>query len=609
MPNVIKRLPDHVANQIAAGEVVQRPASVVKELLENAIDAGATKIQLILKEAGRTLVQVIDNGKGMTETDARLCFDKHATSKIDSIEDLFSIGTKGFRGEAMASIAAVAQVELKTKITGEDLGIHIQIEGSEIKKQEPCNTLEGTNILVKNLFFNIPARRNFLKSNAVETRHIIDEFQRVALTHPEVELEMHHNGNEIYHLKKEGLRSRIVSVFGKAYNERLVPIEEETSIIKLSGFIGKPECARKTRGEQFFFVNNRFIKSHYFNHAVNGAYKDLIPTDLHPSYYIYLEVDPKSIDVNIHPTKTEVKFEDERSIYAILQSAVKQSLGRYNITPTIDFEQETSFQVAPIPRDRVIEAPTIHPNPNYNPFSLSPEQSDFGSRKVEQQEVAALDNMYQQLGNKVAHLTVTSEPVQTNFSEDLGNTDEKLPYQLHGRYIINHIKSGFIVIDQRRAHQRILFEQAIVDLANNQIARQQLLFPITLDFSQQDIALLQSVSEKLNGMGFDLSEFGKGTVIVNGIPASLSEDEISSSIDEILNGLKNEGNADLKLEEKIARSMAKAASVKQGIRLNIEEMKAMIDQLFACEQPYYSPTGKPTIVTISMDELEKKFKG
>jgi len=330
MPDVIKLLPDHVANQIAAGEVVQRPASVVKELVENAIDAGATKIQLIVKDAGKALVHVIDNGFGMTDTDSRLCFEKHATSKINTVDDLFSIQTKGFRGEAMASIAAVAQVELKTRRPEDEVGTRLVIEGSEVKTQEPVSTPVGTSIQVKNLFFNIPARRNFLKSNPIETRHIIEEFQRVAFTHPEIELEFHHNGNEVFHLVGGPLRQRIVALMGRNYNEKLVPIKEETTILSISGFIGKPEAARKKRGEQYFFVNNRFIKSHYFNHAVTGAYKDLISKEQFPSYFIYLQVDPTTIDVNIHPTKTEVKFEDERSIYAIIRTAVKQGLGKFN---------------------------------------------------------------------------------------------------------------------------------------------------------------------------------------------------------------------------------------------------------------------------------------
>jgi len=610
MPDVIKLLPDHVANQIAAGEVVQRPASVVKELVENAIDAGATKIQLIVKDAGKALVRVIDNGCGMTDTDCRLCFEKHATSKINTVDDLFSIQTKGFRGEAMASIAAVAQVEVNTRRPEDEIGTKLIIEGSEVKLQEPTSTPVGTSIEVKNLFFNIPARRNFLKSNPIETRHIIEEFQRIAFTHPETELIFHHNGNEIFNLNGGTLRQRIVAIMGKNYNEKLVPIEEETSILKISGFIGKPEAARKKRGEQYFFVNNRFIKSPYFNHSVVKGYEELIANDQFPSYFIYLEVDPTTIDVNIHPTKTEVKFEDERSIYAILNSATKQSLGRYNITPTLDFEQETSFNVAPLPKNAVVSAPKIEQDPDYNPFKLEPSQSDFKHKKVSTSDIAALEKMYQSLpSDKQELITVSSEDeTQGSIDEVVDIEEKKLPYQLHKKYIINHIKSGFIVIDQQRAHERILFEQFVQKIANNVVGTQQMMFPLTLELSQQDIGILQSVSNDLIGMGFDISEFGSGSVIINGIPAVLSESDVKTTMEEILESLNDEISS-IKLGEKMARSMARAAGIKKGKNLSIEEMQNLIDELFACEQPFYTPTGKPTTVTVPLDELERKFEG
>lgn len=602
MSDVIKMLPDKVANQIAAGEVIQRPASVVKELLENAVDAGAEKVQLIIKDAGKTLVQVIDDGSGMSVTDARLCFEKHATSKIKDVNDLFDIRTKGFRGEAMPSIAAVAQVELKTKQENENVGTAIKIEGSEILSQEPTSCAKGTNILVKNLFFNIPARRNFLKSNPVETRHIVEEFQRISLTHPEVEFTLHHNDKEAFHLTKGNLRQRITSLFGKNYNERLVPINEETSILRLNGFIGKPEFARKTRGEQYFFVNNRFIKSNYFNHAIFTAYDELIQNGMYPSYFIYMEVDPTTIDVNIHPTKTEVKFEDERAIYSILKSATMQSLGRYNIAPTLDFEKETSFDINPPTQGTVIKAPVFKPDPNYNPFKEDSGKSfsdgSFTQTKIEQEDIASLEEMYQKIDEEI--------PTEES-SQLMEQKEEKAPYQLHGRYIVNHIKSGFLMIDQQRAHERILFEQYIVNIATNQSGSQQLLFPITLEMSQQDIEMLQSVSSQLNGIGFDISEFGKGTIIINGIPATLAQIRIQVAIDEILQNLKDTGEANLKLEEKLARSLAKSASIKPGVKLEQEEMKAIIDQLFACEVPYYTPNGKATVITVPLEEIEAKF--
>jgi len=603
MPDIIKLLPDNVANQIAAGEVVQRPASVLKELLENAVDAGASKIQVVLKDAGRSLIQVIDDGCGMSTTDARLCFEKHATSKINSIDDLFSIQTKGFRGEAMSSIAAVAQVEMKTCRDTDELGTHLVIEGSEVKSQNPISVPAGTIVLVKHLFFNVPARRNFLKSNAVELRHIIAEFYRVALTHPDIAFEMHHNDNEVSNLISGSLRQRIVAIMGKNYNEKLVPIEEDTSIIGLGGFIGKPEAARKKRGEQYFFVNNRFIKSPYLNHAVVKAYEELIATDQHPSYFIYLDIDPATIDVNIHPTKTEIKFEDERSIYAILRSAVRLSLGRYNIAPTLDFEQETSFDVSPIPKNRTVSSPNIKSDPNYNPFKLSSSQSDFGGKKVSSSDIMALEDMY-----KKADGHTSTEPTENDQLNNLIEVEEqRLPYQLHKKYIINHIKSGFIVIDQQKAHERILFERLIQAIAHNRMTTQQILFPLTVELSQQDIELLQSVSSELNGMGFDISEFGKGSIIVNGIPSILQEKNLHDAIDQILSNLNDEGQINVRFEEQLARSISKAQSIKSGHFLAVEEMQNLADELFACEQPFYTPTGKPTTVTVPIEEFEKKF--
>lgn len=601
MPNVIKLLPDHVANQIAAGEVVQRPASVVKELLENAVDANAQNIQVILKEAGRSLVQVIDDGKGMNPTDTRMCFEKHATSKIESVDDLFSIQTKGFRGEAMSSIAAVAQVEIKSRTEKEDLGTRFIIEGSEIKINEPCPTSIGTNIQVKNLFYNVPARRNFLKSNAAELRRIIEEFQRIALTHPELGMKMHHNGNEIHNLIGQTLRQRIVAIMGKNFNEKLVPIEEETSIIQVNGFIGKPESARKSRGEQYFFVNNRFIKSPYLNHAVVKAYDELIATDQHPTYFIYLTVDPATIDVNIHPTKTEIKFEDERSIYAILRSAAKQSLGRYNIAPTLDFNQETSFEITPLPKERSISPPDVKGDPNYNPFDLSSAQSDFTAKKASSSDILALENMYKNANDAL--------PVDRDDSELelIEVKEQRLPYQLHKKYIINHIKSGFVLIDQQKAHERILFERYIQKIANNAMGSQQVLFPITLKLSNQDIALLQSVSQQLIGMGFDISEFGQGSIIINSIPNVVNEMNLQHAFELVLTSLKDEGQISIRFEEKLARSMAKAECIKRGQTLSVLEMQNLIDELFACEQPFYSPSGKPTTVNVPLEEFEKKF--
>src|ERR1051326_2451951 len=429
MPDIIRLLPDSVANQIAAGEVIQRPASAVKELMENAVDAEATTIKLIVRDAGKTLLQVTDNGKGMSETDARLCFERHATSKIEKADDLFNIRTKGFRGEALASIAAIAQVELKTRLRGEQLGTQVIIEGSEVKSQEPCACSEGTSFSIKNLFYNVPARRNFLKSDPVEFRHIIEEFQRVALPHPEISFSLHHNGQEVFHLPAATFRQRISGVFGNNYNERLVPVEEETSIVKVGGFIGKPQFARKTRGEQFFFLNNRFIKSAYLNHAVQMAFEELLPADSFPSYFLLLEVQPNTIDVNIHPTKTEVKFEDEKFIYSILRSAVKRALGKYNISPTLDFEKETAFDINPLPKNASVKIPTITVNPDYNPFEIKNKipssreiySSRFSEKKFPENEMNVPKEEQQHFNNELTQA---------------GNIEKRPVFQLHAKYII-----------------------------------------------------------------------------------------------------------------------------------------------------------------------------
>lgn len=457
MPDIIQLLPDAVANQIAAGEVVQRPASAVKELLENAIDAGADQIRLIVKNAGKSLIQVTDNGCGMSITDARHCFERHATSKIRKAEDLFEIRTMGFRGEAMASIAAIAQVELKTKRIEDELGTVIEIEGSEIINQYPENIAAGTNISVKNLFYNIPARRNFLKSNPVEMRHIIEEFQRVALAHPQIFFSLHSDGNELFHLPKESLKQRIVHLFGNSYNQRLVPVEEDTTILRVTGFIGKPEYAKKTRGEQYFFVNNRFVKDPYLHHAVMNAYEEILPSDAFPLYVLFIDIDPSKIDINVHPTKTEIKYEDEKSIYAILRSAVKRSLGRYNITPTLDFDQETSFNqmITQKPLDE-IQAPTINFNPDFNPFETGEKSArssagKFGGYDDVFTRKAATPQNWDKLYEVTTQPSPTQIPLELPTEErrvpqrevsDEENGHTKLFFQLHQRYIVSQIHSG-----------------------------------------------------------------------------------------------------------------------------------------------------------------------
>lgn len=639
MPDIIELLPDAVANQIAAGEVIQRPASVVKELLENAIDAGGNKIKVIIKDAGRTLIQIIDNGCGMSDTDARMSFERHATSKIKAAKDLFDLHTKGFRGEALASIAAIAHVELKTRLTGEELGTHLIMEGSVIQSQEMCSTSEGTSFAVKNLFYNVPARRNFLKSNQVEMRHIIDEFHRVSMTHPDVEFVLHHNDDELFNLQAGSTRQRIVALMGKNYNQRLVPLEQSTDIVELTGFVGKPEFARKTRGEQYFFVNDRFIKSTYLNHAVSNAYRNLMQGGHHPSYFIYMNIDPSFIDVNIHPTKTEIKFEDEKAIYAILMSSVKQSLGKYNITPTIDFEQETSFNIDAIDLKRPIKEPTITFDPNYNPFEaekstggssaqrsgsngtgshgsgavIRPSKAWEESFAINTESDTIREENYatalSEIGDMHAEETAPEQQLISSDWEQDTETEKKVTVQLHHKYILSHIKSGLLVVDQYRAHVRIIFEQLVHAMAENKGLSQQQLFPQTVEFNAADYQLVQDLKPELNRLGFDLDDFGKNTLVVNGMPSDAGDANAKVLLDELLEQYKHSSDS-LKLgaSEKLAYALASSMAIKSGKALSEEEMNDLIDRLFACEVPLYSPSGKPVVVTYTLAELDKRFE-
>ena len=540
MPDIIQLLPDSVANQIAAGEVVQRPASAIKELLENSVDAGATNIKLIVKESGKTLLQVIDNGKGMSETDARMAFERHATSKIQSAEDIFEIKTKGFRGEALASIAAVAQVELKTRQEKEELGSILKIEGSKINSQEFGNTPKGTSIEVKNLFFNIPARRNFLKSNNVELRHIIDEFERVAIPHPSIHFSFFHNGNELFNLQPASLRQRIVNVFGKKFNEKLVPVEEETPILKLSGFIGKPEFSKKTRGEQFFFTNNRFIKNNYLHKAVCAAFEGLINEDSHPSYFLFLEIDPSKIDVNIHPTKTEIKFEDERAIHTIIRTAVKHALGQYNIAPSLDFDTDQQFSVPPLPKGTVVQNPGITIDPTFNPFEDRRKvQKGTSSLRAPQSSQKSEHQDWESLMNNLPEI----EPEQTQ-QEDLGleessGFESKTFTQVGKKYIFTKHGDGIIMVHIQRAHERILFEHFLAAIQNHSSASQQLLFPQNISFTPSDFEIVKSLMPKLGSMGFDIDEFGKNEVIINGIPLEMEESSIKGVFENLIENEKD----------------------------------------------------------------------
>ena len=549
----------------------------------------------------------------MTETDARMSFERHATSKIKNADDLFAIKTKGFRGEALASMAAIAHLELKTKIVDIDLGSQILIEGSEIVSQEPVSCNNGTSISIKNLFYNVPARRNFLKSNGVETRHIIDEFERVALTHPDIHFTMNHNGNEVFNLPSSGLRQRVVNVLGKKYNDRLVPIEEYTNILNITGYIVKPEFSKRTRGEQFFFVNNRFIKSTYLNHSVTSAYRELIAKDQFPSYFIYLEVEPNTIDINIHPTKTEVKFEDEKSIYAIINSAVKNSIGKYNIAPSLDFSQETSFNIPPLKQGQTIAEPVIKVNPGFNPFEMdkgSPVNS-FTKKNISQQQLSAnldfLDQNNSPLVKSSDNITENAG-LEQNWSGLVEAEKEVKTYQLHRKFILTQTGSGLLIINQQRAHQQILFEQFIFELNRNTAETQKLMFPKTIELKNSDFELILEVLSEIKHIGFDIEVFGKNTLAINGLPIGVEETNCEKIIEEFIEQIKNNANEiSVNNRNKLAMSLAKSSSIKNGRKLSAEEMNAIVDQLFACETPYHSPNGKPIIIKINEEELDQRF--
>ena len=590
--DIIQLLPDHVANQIAAGEVIQRPASAVKEMLENAIDSGAYNIQLIIKDAGKTLIQVVDNGCGMSEIDARMCFERHATSKIKDANDLFAIRTMGFRGEAMASMAAIAHIELKTKPHSESLGIRIIIEGGEIKEQENCAAANGTSIAIKNLFYNVPARRNFLKSDQVELKHIIEEFQRIALAHPEVSLSMHHNNNELFQLPQSSLRKRIVAVFGNKYNEKLVPVEEETNLVIINGFVGKPEFAKKTRGEQYFFVNKRFIKSGYLHHAVTTAFEELIPSRFHPSYLLFFDVDPQLIDINIHPTKTEIKFEDEKAIYAIIRSCVKRALGQHNIVPSLDFERDPSFDNIQS-NNKEVKAPTIKVDTSYNPFN-----------NVSAKKQAKIENWEALFENIPSSQTQPKQvPIEQEWEE---SSLQKVSFQLHQQYILSPIKSGLIIIHQQRAHERILYEQ-FLSLGDNHANCQQLLLPQTVELSTTDMALIEGMKEEVQQLGFAWEKMGSNKIAIQGIPADGTQENAQHLFEDLLEQYKNNAKVESSNSDKLARALAKSISVKKGRKLSGTEMNRLIDDLFACEMPNATASGLATLITLTLEELADKF--
>jgi DNA mismatch repair protein MutL len=617
MQNIITLLPESVANQIAAGEVVQRPASVVKELLENAIDAKATFIKLIVKDAGKTLIQVIDNGLGMNPVDARMAFERHATSKIKIAEDLFQLHTKGFRGEALASIAAVAQVELKTKRDSDIVGQLIEIEGNKFIKQEECQAQTGSSFSVKNLFFNIPARRNFLKDDNVELKHIIDEFERVCLPHANIHFQLFSNGNEIYNLPSTTLIERITGLFSKNLKGKLVQISENTDVVNISGYIGTPESAKKRRGDQYLFVNDRFIKSPYLHHSIAEAYRELISNDAHPTYYLFLNVNPETIDINIHPTKTEIKFQDEKIIYALLHSSVKRALGKANLAPSLDFNSEMSFE---IDYSKTVSQPTVTVNTDYNPFSTKHQTSSYNSSNYKQNKENELqknnkdnwETLYQNYNNtdykaENEAFQLEKEAIQTQLIND-GVTYKG--FQLFNKYIISAHENGLLVIDQQRAHERILYEHYISTKNKNvNTPTQQMLFPITIELTANDFVLLESLNQHFKQLGFDIEPFGKNTMVVQGTPAELGEFNTLELIEGILETYKlNTFDTKIDAFENLCKSMAKSAGIKYGKTLEEQEITLMLENLFLCENPMYSPNGKPIILEMSKLELDAFFK-
>ena len=612
MADIIQLLPDHVANQIAAGEVVQRPASVVKELLENAIDAQATTIKLVVKEAGKTLVQVIDNGSGMSVTDARLSFERHATSKIRTADDLFQLHTKGFRGEALASIAAIAHVELKTKQAQDDIGTQIIIEGSEVKEQNVIVTPQGTSIAVKNLFFNIPARRNFLKSNPVELRHIIDEFHRVALAHPSISFIMYHNGSEAFNLPESKYRQRIVNIFGTKTNEKLVPVNEDTEVLKISGFVGKPEYAKKTRGEQFFFVNDRFIKSAYLNHAINSAFDGLLKDGTHASYFLNLQVDPKTIDINIHPTKTEIKFDDEHTLYAILRSSVKHSLGQFSIAPVLDFERDANLDTPYDYKNKGASTPKIEVDRSFNPF----QDESISKTTYKKEPVSSWESLYvgmESKGTKSSHdfsevQFESEEQTASMFQDDKQLENKQATFQLRNKFIVSTIKCGMLIIDQHRAHERVLYEDFLKHITIKEGVSQQLLFPVQVFFSTTELEALKHVQNDLEHTGFVFSAFKNDHVEISGVPINVPASEVSVILEQLISDIENEvPDSHFSATDLLAKSMAKSLAIKTGQSLTAVEQDHLINSLFGCKEPNMSPSNKPTFVTVSVDELDKKF--
>ncbi len=607
MSDIISVLPDAIANQIAAGEVVQRPASVVKELMENAIDAGATEVKLIIKEGGSTLLQIIDNGKGMSETDARMCWERHATSKINKAEDLFSIISFGFRGEAMASIAAVAHVELKTRRQNDDLATYIYIEGSEVKKQEGCNAPAGTNISVRNLFFNIPARRNFLKSIPVETKHIIEEFIRIAMPNPAISFRFINNGNEIYTLKNSSQNKRIIELIGIKNPHDLLYDEEDTEIVKTKVYLAQPQYAKKRRSDQFIFVNGRFIKSPYLNHAVTSAYSELIAKDTYPAYVVFLDIPPSKIDINVHPTKTEIKFEDEKYLYQILKSVCRKALGQHLLLAD-EVKENDAF-------DRLIrETSTINKLPEEPKITVNKTFSPFGETRTKTkqnlgkwQEIFATPDTEEE---SPQNPSLFVQEKLRNVPEDKATEQVAGIFQYRAAYIVFSTEKGLFIADQQAAHERVLYEDYAKAIEGGGFPSQQLLFPRVAEFHPTDFALLDEIIDQVKLLGFDISPFGNNTFIINGTPADIKKGEPTEMLEGVLQQYK-ENLQGLKLgqRESLIRAMAKQSAIAKGTLLTQKEVTELCNQLMNCEVPAYTPTGKPVFITFNEADLEKKFEG
>ncbi|MBN2484681.1 MAG: DNA mismatch repair endonuclease MutL [Bacteroidales bacterium] len=614
MSDIIQLLPDSVANQIAAGEVIQRPASVIKELVENAVDAGATSIQVTVKDAGKSLIQVTDNGIGMSETDARLSFERHATSKIKTAGDLFEIRTKGFRGEALASIASIAQVVLKTRQAASELGTQITLSGSVVEKQEPISCATGSNFLVKNLFYNVPARRKFLKSNSTEFKHIFNEFERIVLAHPDIEFSLTHDDQQMIHLPQTNLRQRIIHVFGKQMNQNLTRIENSTSIVSISGFVGKPEFARKTSGEQFFFINQRYMRHPYFHRAVVKAFDNILPADCFPAYFIYFEVDPQSIDVNIHPTKTEIKFENEQAIFQIITAAVKEALGKTNVMPSIDFDTYGVVDIPLLQKDTRISIPEIPVDYSFNPFKTKPvknqgnptDRNDFFQNRP---STGHWEKLFENI-ETTSRAMPNEEPELFAPETDTGQQESTSAdyLQFKGRFILTPVKSGLMIIDQRKAHIRILFEQQVRNLAMNQAVSQRLLYPEKTDLNNEDYSVFKQLEENLNCLGFDISDLGSNSVLINGVPESNFNGSPQELLEQIIEEYKQtENTVKGTLKERVALSLSTASAIGYGKILSSIEMQHLVDELFACENPNYSPSGKKILAILNINEIDKLF--